>query len=145
MAEYSAVATLTSSAGAITFNNPASSVGFHDPDVCSGLDKYGPARSVTEDRPRTAGGIVYPRLAGPRIIVLGGWVDASSLSAREAFLNSLSDVVHGCASGGGTYVWAAVDGTKTLSDLWLDMEVTSIGKWAKRYLFSLVAPSPSIS
>ena len=144
MAEYSAIATLATPGPDVTFNNPASSVGFHDPDMCSGLDKLGPGRAVTEDRSRTDGGIVYPRLLAARPLVLGGWVAVGTLLAREQFLDELADALNAIRSTGGTYQWAAVTGTKTLSNVWWDGTFQSLGKWIKRYQFTLMCPSPII-
>jgi len=145
MAEYSAIGTLATPGGSITFNDPSSSVGFHDPDMCDGLDPQSAVRSIHEDRPRTHGGIVYPSLYGPRPIVLGGTVDATSLAAREAFLNALAAALDSIMDGGGTYSWAASAGTKTVTPVYCDVPMKSLGKWLKKYQFGLICPNHTIS
>lgn len=144
MAEYSAVATLSTPGPDITFNDPATSVGFHDPDMCDGLDKIPPGRAVTEERSRTDGGIAYPRLYGPRLVVLGGWCKASTVLAREQFLDQLWDALAQIRSTGGTYTWAASTGTKTLTNVWWDGTGKSLGRYLKKYQFTLMCPDPLI-
>lgn len=144
MAEYGAVATLSTPGGNVTFNDTGS-VGFHDPDLCDGLDPQAPVRSVTDERSRTHGGIVYDRLYGPRPIVLAGTVNASTLSARENFLNALGAALDSIMDGGGTYSWSASTGTKTITDLYCDVPLKSLGKWIKRYQFGLISPHHTFS
>ena len=147
MAEYSAPGTLTAPGPlTITFNTGTLPFGYHDPDMCSGLEVHSPRRAVTEDRPRTHGGIAYPRLKRPREIVLGGWALGASLAARSGWIDDLAAVLDALDSGGGTYVWVESVGTKTVSDVWSDGNgLTTTGKWIKKYQFSLVAPDPDIT
>jgi hypothetical protein len=144
MAEYSAPGTLTTPAHTITFNG-ASDIGQHDPDKCDGLDPQAPVRSVHDDRPRTSGGIVYPRLYGPRPIVLGGTVVATSLAVREGWLDDLGEALDSIMDGGGSYVWVTSVGTKTVTPVFCDVGLKSTGKWLKSYQFGLVCPNYAIT
>jgi hypothetical protein len=147
MAEYGAVATLTTPGLApdITFNDPATSIGFHDPGMCSGLEKLVAARAITQNRPRTDGAILFPRLKGPRQITLGGWVRASTVAAREQFLVDLADALDALSAGGGTYSWASALGNLSISDVWWDGMFAVTGSWIKKYQFNLVVDSDAIS
>lgn len=144
MAEYSAVATLSTPGGNITFNDTGST-GHHDPEMCEGLDPQSAVRSVQDDRPRTHGGIVYDRLYGPRAIVLGGWCLATTVANREAFFNSLGAALDSIMDGGGTYSWVASTGTKTITSVFCDVPVKSMGGFMKRYQFGLISPNYAIS
>jgi len=148
MAEYSAPATLSSPGPDISFNpNPLSfPTGYHDPDMCSGLEKLGQVRAVTEDRPRTDGGIIYPRLLAPRQFVLGGTVltGGGGVAAREGWLEDLADVLDALRAGGGTYVWVGAGGTYTVSGVFFDGSFQAPGKYLKKYQFALVADPPTV-
>lgn len=148
MAEYSGPATLTTATKTINFNG--SNVGQHDPMACSGLERLGQIRSVTEDRPRTDGGIAFPRKKSARQIALGGWINTPDTGTRNAWINDLCTALEEILDGGGTYVWqeqkagGGVD-TCTLSDVWCDIPPGPGGAWFKRYQFGLVCPNPTIA
>ena len=146
MAEYGASATLSSPGPDITFNSggPSPATGYHDAGMCSGLEKLGQVRSVNENRPRTDGGIIYPKLLAPRQVTLGGWVYCTSVAAREAWLEDLADVLDNLRTGGGTYVWVGAGGTYTLSGVYFDGAFEAPGGRIKKYQFSLVADPPTI-
>jgi hypothetical protein len=145
MAEYSGAATLTTPGGTVTFNG-SSDLGVHDPQMCSGLEKLGQIRSVTEDAPRTDGGIVFPRLKAAREIVLGGWCRATTAGARNQWFEDLSTALESILDGGGSYVWVeATTGTNTLSDVWCDIPPNPSGAFVKKYQFGLIAPNPTIT
>ena len=87
MAEFNAPGTLTTPGGVVLFNRPGD-LGFHNPEMCDGLGQA-PVSGVTDDKSRTHGGIVYPRLYRARPIVLGGWCLATTLAARTLWFDAL--------------------------------------------------------
>lgn len=141
MAEYNAPATLATPGGTILFNR-AGDVGFHSPDMCDGLGQA-PVSGVTDDKSRTHGGIVYPRLYRARPIVLGGWCRTTTLAGRTAFFDALEAALESIMGTPGTYSWDASTGTRTVTVYQDDGgQLKSLGRWIKRYQFGLVGGDP---
>lgn len=150
MATYGSAATLTTPAGAITFNAASGDTYQADPNSCAGLD-MAPVRSSVDDKPQTTGGIVHPAFLGARPVTLGGSLivrsastEAAYVTARGVLEQALITALTSILTADGTYVWDEGGTSRTIT-VRCDQAAVFTGAFVKSYVFGLIAANPTIS
>lgn len=138
----------------LTFNDTSGDT-YITTDI-QGLDGA-PIRSEVDDKPQTDGGIMFPAFLGPRHVTFEGFIGIRSQEfgtnkaayiavmdyMEEAMIDALESIRPTTypVSGAGTLYWTGHSLT-----VYHDSPVLFRGdQFAKRFVFGLVAPDPTIS
>ncbi len=144
MAEYSCPITLVTPGPDIAFNTSTGDQYYLDPDRCSGLDQ--PAVRVTiDDKPQTAGAIVFPGFRGAMHIKLAGILlpatdTAAGRHTMEAnFIAALDSIF----AADGTLQQTPSGAALRSLTVRLEVPFVSSGYYRKYFEFGLVAAIPT--
>lgn len=134
---YNDITSLVTGGGTITFGAGGYVI---DPARCSGLIGTGEIRNPVDDKGQTSGFILHPFFEKGARGVLGGYLDASSISARNTLQDNLKIALRSILSTTGTLNFAG--GAATLAVKFeLGVEFPAISAHVKAFQFGLVSAS----
>jgi hypothetical protein len=157
MADVSAVYTLTTPGGTITFNNG---------DLKDGTDKFwiqiihglegAPLRTPIDNAPQTDGGLVHPFLRAARPVIIEGvfvtesvgWpsVGDECITAQNEMEDDLLDALESIVAANGTLAWTPLGlGSRSLTVRNHQPLETTPGEnyVIRNFVFGLIAADPS--
>lgn len=143
MAEYSCVFVLTTPAHTITFNAGSGQEYYLDPEKCSGLDQA-PIRTPSDDRPQTAGAIVFDRLRKARYPVLAGLLlnRTGTLAARNTMEDNLREALESIETADGSLDWTPAGSAARALSVRSEVPLECPGGFQKAFVFGLIAANP---